>query len=100
MDLRQLAHADFSDKVGHEFCIDQPGVPAIPLRLAEAETANARNVPNGMRSPFSLIFRASDPRVLPQRSYRLQHRTFGALDVFLVPIGKDAGGVIYQATFN
>ena len=43
---------------------------------------------------------AKDPRVLPQRIYRLEHNGLGELDIFLVPIGKDADGVSYQAMFN
>ena len=48
----------------------------------------------------ALIFLAADPRVLPQRLYRLEHEGLGAVTIFLVPIAKDAEGVRYQATFN
>jgi len=91
---------DFIDKVGHVFAISEQNFPAIPLILAEAEPLRGvRNKP-GIRPPFSLVFHAPDPRVLPQRLYRLEHNGMGALTIFLVPIGKDATGVSYQATFN
>ena len=53
-----------------------------------------------MRPPFSLVFLGKDPRVLPQRLYRLEHEELGTLTIFLVPVGKDAEGVLYQAVFN
>jgi hypothetical protein len=37
---------------------------------------------------------------LPQATYRLEHATLGAMDVFLVPIGQDREGVRYEAIFN
>lgn len=97
---RPLVYEDFADKVGEVFAVGEPGVPAIALTLKEAAPLNPAMAPKGARPPFSLIFLAKDPRVLPQRIYRLDHRGLGELAIFLVPIGKDAEGVSYQATFN
>lgn len=97
---RQLSHDDFSGKVGQVFSIGDSGAPPIPLTLTEAELVEAQAGPPGLRPPFSLVFVARDPRVLPQRIYRLAHGDLGDLDIFLVPIGKSADGVRYQATFN
>jgi hypothetical protein len=38
--------------------------------------------------------------LLPQRIYRLEHDELGALDLFLVPIGRDDSGVRYEAVFT
>jgi hypothetical protein len=100
MTIRQLSFEDFADKIGELFPISDTDVPQIPLTLAEAERVNAKGLPPGMRTPFSLIFIARDPRVLPQRIYNLEHNGLGTLEIFLVPIGKDAGGVSYQAMFS
>jgi hypothetical protein len=97
---KQLAYEDFADKVGEVFPIGDPDVPRIPLTLIETELLQANWLKPGMRQPFSLTFVAKDPRVLPQRMYRLEHNGLGELDIFLVPIGKSADGVSYQATFN
>lgn len=97
---RPLAFEDFADKVGEVFAISEQDVPAIPLTLREAEPLNPTLAQPGVRPPFSLIFLARDPRVLPQRIYRMEHNGLGELSIFLVPIGKDAEGVSYQATFN
>ena len=100
MGERPLVIEDFADKVGDLFAIGEDGWPAIPLTLVEAEPLPERMAKRGARPPFSLIFLGKDPRVLPQRLYRLEHDRMGALTIFLVPIGKDAEGVSYQATFN
>jgi Domain of unknown function (DUF6916) len=97
---RPLVFEDFADKLGEVFAVSEQDVPAIPLTLTEAEALPARHAPPGVRPPFSLVFLGKDPRVLPQRLYRLEHSEMGVLTIFLVPIGKDAQGVRYQATFN
>ncbi|MDO9414088.1 MAG: hypothetical protein Q7T81_16075 [Pseudolabrys sp.] len=94
-----LSYDDFAGKTGEVFSISDTDVPQIPLTLTETERVKAHRGPAGMREPFSLIFVARDPRVLPQRIYRLEHNDLGELDIFLVPIGKTADGVSYQAMF-
>lgn len=97
---RVLVLEDFADKIDEVFTISGEGVPGIPLTLAEAEPLNSAMAPRGVRPPFSLIFRARDPRVLAQRLYRMEHNELGEVAIFLVPVGKDAEGVQYQAVFN
>ena len=96
---RVLVFEDFKDRVGDVFAIGEEGFPAIPLTLSEAEPITNR-LPPDARPPFSLIFVGNDPRVLPQRLYRLEHEEMGALTIFLVPVGKGADGILYQALFN
>jgi len=96
-----LAFEDFADKVGEVFVISEQDVPAIPLTLTEAQPLSPAVAPRGVRRPpFSLIFLARDPRVLPQRIYRMEHNGLGDLSIFVVPVAKNADGVTYQATFN
>jgi hypothetical protein len=97
---RQLVFEDFADKVGDAFTISEEGVPAIALTLKEAKLLNPEWGLKGVRPPFALGFLAADPRILPQRLYRLQHPRLDEVTIFLVPSGKDAEGVSYHATFN
>lgn len=97
---RQLVFEDFSDKIGGVFAISEQGLPAIPLILKEAEPLKPAMAPPGIRPPFSLLFLCKDPRVLSQRIYRIEHDELGVLAIFVVPIGRDAEGVSYQAIFN
>lgn len=97
---RLLCYDDFAGKTGEVFSIGDTDVPPIPLTLTEAVRVKAHRGHAATREPFSLIFVARDPRVLPQRIYRLEHNDLGELDIFLVPIGKTADGVSYQAMFT
>ena len=87
----------FSDKVGQTFVIEEAGMPAIALTLTEAKAS--RNFARAARAPFSLMFTCSGD-VLPQKIYALRHPQLGVQSIFLVPIGRDAGEVTYQAVFN
>ncbi|MEW6021171.1 MAG: hypothetical protein AB1807_03415 [Pseudomonadota bacterium] len=49
---------------------------------------------------FSLGFRGPAAPQLEQGTYTLDHAVLGTLAIFLVPVGRDAGGVQYQAIFN
>ncbi len=61
-----------------------------------------RTDPGGELSTYALVFRAPPRRAAhaPQGTYRLTHAELGTLEVFLVPIGPDAGGMRYEAIFN
>jgi len=100
MEERSLVFEDFKDRLGSEFVVSDGDVPAISLTLDEAELLPERYARPGVRPPFSLVFLAPDPRLLPQRLYHLTHEGLGEITIFLVPIGKDGRGVSYQALFN
>jgi hypothetical protein len=69
------------------------------LHLVEAQSTGERGA--GMaRDPFRLEFLGPTDPILPQRIYRLEHEALGALDIFLVPIARDAGGTTYEAIFT
>ena len=97
---KALVYEDFADKVGAHFVISEEAMPAIALALVECELIKARQLPPSGRPPFSLIFAADTPQMLEQRIYRLEQEGLGAIDLFLVPVGKDSRGFLYQALFN
>ena len=79
-----------------------------PLTLLVAERPVALSVrsitplpPHRLRAePFSLILAGPLAPALPQASYRLNHPALGEIDIFLVPIARDATSMQYEATFN
>jgi len=97
---KPLVLEDFSDKVGQSFVISEQGLPAIAFKLRKAEPLNPAFGLPGVRPPFSLFLVAEDPRILPQRIYRLANDALGEVSIVLVPVAKDAQGVTYQAVFN
>jgi hypothetical protein len=90
--LETLTAADFAALRGDRFRIASPGAPPFDAQLVEVDEL-ARE-PGG-RAPFSLVFEGGPRPPLPQRIYRVEHDTLGALEIFLVPIAADR----YEAVF-
>lgn len=99
MDLSELTHDTFAGRVGETFRDTDAGI-ALDLLRVDDLTETARNVPEGQRAPFSLLFRGPDEPVLPQSIRPLEHDDLGRLDIFVVPIAQVAEGVQYQAVFS
>jgi len=96
MDLAELTLDVVEPLVGDAFTI--AAEPAsIELVLESATSAGAW--PGG-REPFSLAFRGPREPLLPQAIYHLDHATLGLLDIFIVPVGRDADGTTYEAIFT
>ena len=96
--LAELTHTHFEPHVGSIFDLELNDTERLPLRLIEVQTSVHGGA--AARRSFSLIFRSDLPGVLPQAIYRLDHPTMGALGLFIVPIGRDAVGMQYQAIFG
>jgi len=97
---RAFVFEDFKDRVGTVFTLSEEGVPPIPLTLETAELLPARFARPDTRPPFSLILICARPEILPQRIYDFDHADMGRLSLFVVPVGRDERGVLYQAVFN
>jgi hypothetical protein len=72
------------------------------LRSRRARQAHGRcpaTDGSGTRSPFHLIFRGPREPVLAQQTCRLENDRIGALEVFIVPIGRNGDGADYEAIF-
>ncbi len=96
----ELVFETFKDRVGNVFTLDHESLPAVPLTLIEATAKPSHFVRPGMRLPFSLIFCDDGKQILPQSLYSLKNDELGTVTFFMVPVGRDARGVHYQALFN
>ena len=85
---------------GEDFVLRLPDGGTQDLKLVEVRDLGRRPTAGGELSNYSLTFLAPAPAVLPQATYRLEHAALGPMDVFLVPIGRSAQGVRYEAIFN
>ena len=101
--LDQLTLASFADLIGETFHMSAAD-QSLPLVLVEARSLasdGTRAEGSGRaREPFSLVFKGPSTPVMPQRIYPLAHDGLGSLELFLVPIGPDRGGMLYQAIFT
>ncbi|HEY1796189.1 MAG TPA: hypothetical protein VGG57_08715 [Stellaceae bacterium] len=93
----KLVFEDFEHRIGTVFGQSEL---AVTLRLEEATLLPSRSAIPDSRPPFSLIFIGPGDAVLPQQLYRLTHEEIGEIIIFLVPVGRDDHGILYQAIFN
>lgn len=93
--LAELTHLDFEPLVGHIFTWHE-GANAVPLQLLRVQ---ARQPSAQQRAAFSLLFAAGD-RAMSQRMYLLDHADQGTVELFLVPVGRDARGLLLEAIFT
>jgi hypothetical protein len=96
MRLDELTLATFEPLVGEPFTLDA-GSERLALVL---DTATALAARPGGRDPFSLVFRGPPEPLLAQAIHPLDHAALGRLEIFIVPIGRDATGVSYEAIFS
>ena len=93
----QLTEQEFSKHLNTKFRVtaEEP----IELELTEVKSyVGKENEQSGMER-FSLFFTGPD-RYLPQHVYQIEHEQMGALELFLVPVGKLDNGFRYEAVFN
>lgn len=100
-DLAQLDLATCRARTGEDFRLEADVVPPIVLRLEEA--APTRRDPAGEPAdgrPFSLLFRGPTAPVLGQGMHDLDNPNLSLPGIFLVPLGPEGDGQLYQAVFN
>jgi hypothetical protein len=96
--LDTLTIDSFKPHVGTSFWLHHDG-RKIELRLTGAAAVMASEAARLKRAAFSLYFLS--PLQIPQSIYRLTHDAFAEpLDIFLVPIGKEANGYACEAVFT
>lgn len=73
---------------------------ATTLDLVLTEVTPMRARAGLPRQPFSLGFEGTRGRLCPQGIYRIDHATAGAIEILLVPLGRNRDDTYrYQAVF-
>jgi hypothetical protein len=100
--LDRVTADTFAAAAGQPFTVQDPEIGPLELELVGAELhdpgAPAVDA-SGTRAPFTITFRGPPEPILPQRIYRLENHSVGPLEIFIVPLGVDAGGASYEAIF-
>ena len=98
--LERLQSSDFSPCLNSLFRVPLADADPIPLELAAVTELGAAQLSDGRR-PFALLFLGPvSHRYLLQGTYTLQHEVLGHLDLFVVPLGPQAGRMRYEVIFN
>lgn len=99
-DLSTLTHEHFAACLNQPFLVDAGEGTEIEVELVEAQSRGKAESGSETRQRFSLIFRGPMEPQLPQQIYALRHETLSDLQLFLVPVGPDARGLLYEAVFS
>jgi hypothetical protein len=95
--LDTLHKDNFVAYLNHSFQIRLDGIDPIDLELVNVNVLGQANGP-GERQPFSLHFLGPvSPQYLLQHTYALEHPKMGVLELFIVPLGPEAGRMRYEA---
>ena len=94
--LADLKVTDFEARKGETFRLRAPQA-AVDLELVEVSRLGNSGRDGGA---FSLVFRTPSGPFLEQAIYPVEHTAFGALEVFVVPIGPIPGGNGYEVIFT
>ncbi len=72
-----------------------------PSKSAEMELVKVKDLGSTPRhTQFSCLFLAPPEVPIFQSIFKVEHDRLGSLELFLVPVGKDAAGLQYEAIFN
>ena len=92
-------YENFAPHINQTFSVDL-GDSAVEMTLTQAVKGKPQAWQGVRKEPFFLLFKCAKPVVLPQRLYRFESTGFGRMDIFIVPVGREPDGVVYQAVFN
>ncbi len=89
-----LRRDTFVPHVGSTFRIARPGLQPLRVRLLESKALK------GPGRSFSLLFHGKVRPRIQQGTYRIEHPSLGAFDLFLVPVGRGVRGQDIEAVIN
>ena len=99
----QLTFEFFSGLIKTKFRVRLDGEGSVELQLAEispVQMASAGGANGPKVENFSLFFLGPLQPVLSQKIYLFESDTHGGFELFIVPIGRDAAVVRYEAVFS
>ena len=100
-DLSTITHEDFEPCLGQTFLVTPEGADGLELELTQVKPLGSTDLVAGvLRQSFSLLFRGPLKPLLSQQLYRMENAAIGELLLFLVPIGPNENGMLYDVTFN
>jgi hypothetical protein len=85
----------FAGLIGTGCRVSAAGAGSVPAELTQVQRYDAQ--PGG--ESFALLFRLP-VAAFEQGTYEVEHEAIGAFDLFLVPVGATAEGILAEAVFN
>lgn len=99
--LDTLAREDFAALEGQPLALEFTAGHTTPATLREVRSLGYHRPPEaGGRESFRFLLEIAPTFQVPQGCYALHHPTLGRIELFLVPIARDAAGLKLEAIFN
>ena len=99
--LEHLTRERFEKHINDNFDARAEEGETVRLQLIAAED---RTVASPGEKPvsecFSILFRGGSDTPLQQGIHHFDHASMGGFDLFIVPLGPDGKGMVYEAAFN
>lgn len=94
--LEKLNKESFAEHINTKFRLIHEDSPALDLELIEVSGPGVE----GRQERFYLLFRGPLEIPFGQGLRHLEHEPLGTLELFLVPVAREADGIHYEAVFN
>lgn len=91
-----LTHENFSRYLNEEFSVYINEDLNVNLKLEEI----SEFMVSARQEHFWIVFRGPNDVFLDQGLRRFSHESMGEFELFIVPIGQDQNGFMYQSIFN
>lgn len=98
LDLAAVDHGTFEAYVHDAFAVETGG--GLRFELIEVTPRASHDPGRETRRGFSLVFRGPAEPLLAQGMVRMTHPSLGVMEVFVVPIGPDSQGLLYESIFT
>jgi len=98
--LESFTHETFQPFIGKPFAVLVGTERFMPAHLIEVKPLTKDDDGRRKRVPFSLVFRGPAGGHLPQDIYSIKSGDLELPGIFLVPLGPDAEGMLYEAVFT
>ncbi len=92
-------YEQFAGRLNEAFVVSL-GTSTVEMTLVQATKGQPRDWEGVRKEPFLLVFKCGSQVILPQKLYPFQNPSFGKMEIFIVPVGRDRDGIVYQAVFN
>ena len=96
----KISEEAFRENLNTKFRVRAEAPRPFELELIEVKSYDAAENDQRGLERFSLFFRGPADIYVPQGTYSLEHESMGALDIFVVPVARDASGFLYESVFN
>lgn len=99
--LATLTLVAVRSRIGADFVRPNDAGPEVTLRLVSADPMKRDPRAQGAADrPFNVVFRGPAQSQLTQGMHDLEHPEFILRGIFLVPVGQDGDGCLYEAVFS